>query len=447
MGPASEWPPPRRGDGRSCRRRHVVAIAAGGCASGSSKSASRGPSTTTTNFHGECARIARATGPSVIIDTDLSRWWDDATAIGLANVLQQQGAVNVLGIVSDVRNPVAVAAIDAIDTAYGHATSRSARSRTATPTRRRTATATCSRGDSRTPSATATTYRRPSPSTANCWPDNRTTASRSSSLGAYTNLAGLLGLTHRPGVGHREGQAARDHGRRSSRAASDRSPIRSSTSQRARPSWPAGPTRLRGPLRSRGSTASTGSPRGSAARCARRRRRTTRCGSSTRAVRVRTGPRRRLGRARRLLYAVGDVPQRVLGARPRWRGGHQRAGRIVMAGDISPPPRRLCARGRPDRAQPTHRAPAHAQCGVERGSRRILGRSVRAEPGRQCSRQLRVGEVSRPGDVSVGSDQHGRGRSDLAEDRELPRAVVAWRRPTGLDPPTERCRSRRVHRG
>ena len=57
----------------------------------------------------------------MIIDTDLSRWWDDATAIGIANVLQQQGKVNVLGIMSDVRNPVAVAAIDAIDTAYGHA--------------------------------------------------------------------------------------------------------------------------------------------------------------------------------------------------------------------------------------------------------------------------------------------------------------------------------------
>jgi hypothetical protein len=57
----------------------------------------------------------------VIIDTDLSRWWDDASAIGLANVLQQQGAANVLGVVSDVRNPVAIAAIDAINTAYGHA--------------------------------------------------------------------------------------------------------------------------------------------------------------------------------------------------------------------------------------------------------------------------------------------------------------------------------------
>jgi hypothetical protein len=38
----------------------------------------------------------------VIIDTDLSRWWDDATAIGLANVLQNRGEVRILGIVSDV---------------------------------------------------------------------------------------------------------------------------------------------------------------------------------------------------------------------------------------------------------------------------------------------------------------------------------------------------------
>jgi inosine-uridine nucleoside N-ribohydrolase len=58
--------------------------------------------------------------PRVIIDTDLSRWWDDATALGIANILQQLGTVRVLGIMSDIRNPVAVAAIDAIDTAYGH---------------------------------------------------------------------------------------------------------------------------------------------------------------------------------------------------------------------------------------------------------------------------------------------------------------------------------------
>jgi hypothetical protein len=62
------------------------------------------------------------TAPRVIIDTDLSRWWDDVTAIGLANVLQQRGKVHILGVVSDIKNPVAVAAIDAINTAYGHAT-------------------------------------------------------------------------------------------------------------------------------------------------------------------------------------------------------------------------------------------------------------------------------------------------------------------------------------
>jgi hypothetical protein len=58
--------------------------------------------------------------PRIIIDTDLSRWWDDATAIGLANVLEQRREVRVLGIMSDIPNPVAVAALDAIDTAYGH---------------------------------------------------------------------------------------------------------------------------------------------------------------------------------------------------------------------------------------------------------------------------------------------------------------------------------------
>jgi pyrimidine-specific ribonucleoside hydrolase len=59
-------------------------------------------------------------GPRVIIDTDLSRWWDDASTIGLANVLHQRGKIRILGIVSDVPNTMAVAAIDAIDTAYGH---------------------------------------------------------------------------------------------------------------------------------------------------------------------------------------------------------------------------------------------------------------------------------------------------------------------------------------
>jgi hypothetical protein len=65
---------------------------------------------------------SHAAVPRVVIDTDLSLWWDDATAIGMANVLEQQGALRVLGILSDIRNPEAVPAIDAIDTAYGHPT-------------------------------------------------------------------------------------------------------------------------------------------------------------------------------------------------------------------------------------------------------------------------------------------------------------------------------------
>jgi hypothetical protein len=56
----------------------------------------------------------------IILDTDLSRWWDDATAVGMANVLAQQGKAQVLAVMSDIPNPVAVAAIDAIDTFYGH---------------------------------------------------------------------------------------------------------------------------------------------------------------------------------------------------------------------------------------------------------------------------------------------------------------------------------------
>jgi hypothetical protein len=59
-------------------------------------------------------------GPRVIIDTDLSRWWDDASTVGIANVLEKQRKLRVLGIVSDVPNAAAVAAIDAIDTAYRH---------------------------------------------------------------------------------------------------------------------------------------------------------------------------------------------------------------------------------------------------------------------------------------------------------------------------------------
>jgi hypothetical protein len=58
--------------------------------------------------------------PRVIIDTDFSKWWDDVTALGIANVLHERKKIDLLGVVSDVPNPIAVAAIDAVDTAYGH---------------------------------------------------------------------------------------------------------------------------------------------------------------------------------------------------------------------------------------------------------------------------------------------------------------------------------------
>lgn len=69
---------------------------------------------------GGAATTGTKAGPRVIIDTDLSRWWDDASTIGLANVLHERGELRLLGVVSNVPNAVAVAAIDAINTAYGN---------------------------------------------------------------------------------------------------------------------------------------------------------------------------------------------------------------------------------------------------------------------------------------------------------------------------------------
>jgi hypothetical protein len=69
-----------------------------------------------TTHHGSTTEVQ----PHVIIDTDLSLYWDDVTALGIANVMQQRGKVEILGVMSDIRNTEAVAAIDAIDTAYGH---------------------------------------------------------------------------------------------------------------------------------------------------------------------------------------------------------------------------------------------------------------------------------------------------------------------------------------
>src|SRR6266576_5116108 len=61
---------------------------------------------------------------------------------------------------------------------------------------------------------------------------------------------------------------------------------------------------------------------------------------------------------------------------------------------------------------------------VALGRRVLMSRSGRSEPGRKRLRQRWVLEVSRPGDMPVGTDQHSRGRRYLAKDRELPHAVV-----------------------
>src|SRR5713226_9496382 len=76
---------------------------------------------------------------------------------------------------------------------------------------------------------------------------------------------------------------------------------------------------------------------------------------------------------------------------------------------------------------------------VALGCRVLMSRSGRSEPGRKCLRQLWVREVSCPGDMSVGPDQHGSGSSDLANDRELPHAIVP-----GVDQPDSICPRRNV---
>jgi Inosine-uridine preferring nucleoside hydrolase len=92
----------------------TIAVAVIAVAVPASASASASASAT------HAAAASSASTPRVIIDTDLSKWWDDVTALGLANVLAKRDEIRLLGIVSDVPNRVAVAAIDAIDTAYGN---------------------------------------------------------------------------------------------------------------------------------------------------------------------------------------------------------------------------------------------------------------------------------------------------------------------------------------
>jgi len=58
--------------------------------------------------------------PRVIIDTDIALWWDDVTALAMANAAEDQGHLEILGVVADVKSIWAVPAIDAINTYYGN---------------------------------------------------------------------------------------------------------------------------------------------------------------------------------------------------------------------------------------------------------------------------------------------------------------------------------------
>ncbi len=58
--------------------------------------------------------------PQIIIDTDLGMWWDDASAIGIAHVLHEQGHIEILGITSCLSDPSCAGGIAALNDAYGH---------------------------------------------------------------------------------------------------------------------------------------------------------------------------------------------------------------------------------------------------------------------------------------------------------------------------------------
>src|SRR3984893_2985442 len=62
--------------------------------------------------------------------------------------------------------------------------------------------------------------------------------------------------------------------------------------------------------------------------------------------------------------------------------------------------------------------------GSRRGSPLALCRSRQSEPGGQRFRESEVGSVSDPGNVSVGSDQHGSGSGDRAKYRKLPHTDI-----------------------
>lgn len=104
----------------------AVLVVVASCSGASSSSEQAQPSATTgaTASRGTgdpgVGHEARPPAPGVLIDTDLSLWWDDVSALGVANVLHRRGELRLLGVASDVPNAEAVAAIDAVNTWYGN---------------------------------------------------------------------------------------------------------------------------------------------------------------------------------------------------------------------------------------------------------------------------------------------------------------------------------------
>ncbi|KAI0835498.1 hypothetical protein F5Y06DRAFT_276457 [Hypoxylon sp. FL0890] len=63
---------------------------------------------------------ALATKKRIIVDTDLLSFDDDPLAIGLVNIFQNWGEVELIGVMSSINSRYAPPAIDAINTYYGH---------------------------------------------------------------------------------------------------------------------------------------------------------------------------------------------------------------------------------------------------------------------------------------------------------------------------------------
>ena len=89
-----------------------------------------------------------------------------------------------------------------------------------------------------------------------------------------------------------------------------------------------------------------------------------------------------------------------------------------------------CRRDSEERVRGTRRVWCAATISHHRRSR-ARGPTPRArawaEPGLEGARQVGIVRVAGPDDVSVGTNQHGLGRRDFADDREHPRAVVFHR--------------------